>query len=139
MSIAESVVERIEDAGGVLRLNGERIRVRLPEDATHLLDDLRAHKDEILSLLRRRKEIPAMPLGVRLVHWEPKPAPVILTEWSVVTDVDRFIRMTLLGLHWLVSNGRPATGGGAGKDRKIICQQFPLARIDAKPRKSASE
>lgn len=98
MSIAENVVERIEEAGGELRLNGERVRVRLPEDAAHLLDELRAHKDEVLSLLRRRKEIPAMPLGVRLVHWEPKPAPVILTRWSVVTDVDRFIRMTLLEL-----------------------------------------
>ncbi len=98
MSIAASVVERIEDAGGVLGLTGERIRVRLPEDAAHLIDELRAHKDEVLSLLRTRSEIPAMPFGVRLVSWEPKPAPVILTQWSVVTDVDRFIRMTLLEL-----------------------------------------
>jgi hypothetical protein len=95
MSVADSIVERIECAGGVLAVKGERIRVRLPEDAAHLLEELRAHKDEVLSLLRRREEIPAMPRGVRLVHWEPKPAPVILTHCTVVTDVDRFIRMTL--------------------------------------------
>ena len=107
MSVAESVVERIEGVGGVLALNGERIRVRLPEDSAHLLEELRAHKNEVLSLLRRREEIPAMPPGVGLVHWEPKSAPVILTHYSVVTDVDRFIRMTLLelnaavaGKHW---------------------------------------
>ena len=39
-----------------------------------------------------------MPPGVRLVHWEPKPAPVVLTQYTVVTDVDQFIRMTLLEL-----------------------------------------
>jgi hypothetical protein len=95
MNVAESVVERIEGAGGVLAVNGERIRVRLPEDAAHLLEELRANKDEVLSLLRRREEIPAMPPAVRLVRWEPKPAPVILTHNSVVTDVPRFISMTL--------------------------------------------
>src|SRR5208282_1453221 len=98
MNVAGSVVERIEGAGGVLAVNGERIRVRLPEDAAHLLQELRAHKDAVLFLLKRRKEIPAMPPGVRLMHWEPKPAPVILTHYAVVTDVPRYISMTLLEL-----------------------------------------
>jgi hypothetical protein len=98
MSVAKSVVERIEGAGGELGLIGERIRVRLPEDAVHLLDELRVHKDEVLALLRRRGTIPAMPPGVGLVHWQPKSAPVNLTQFSVVTEVDRFIRMTLLEL-----------------------------------------
>lgn len=110
MSVAQGVVERIEGAGGELGLHGERIRVRLPEDAIHLLDDLRAHKDEVLSLLRRREEIPAMPPGVRLVHWEPKPAPVVLTQWSVVTDVDRFIRVTLLELKAALAGKRWQSG-----------------------------
>jgi len=98
MNVAESVVERIEGEGGALAVNGEQIRVRLPEDAAHLLQELRAHKDEVLSLLRRREEIPKMPPGVRLVLWEPKPAPVILTHYAVVTDVSRFISMALLEL-----------------------------------------
>jgi len=79
-------------------VNGERIRVRLPEDAAHLLEELRAHKGEVLSLLRRREESPEMPPGVRLVRWEPKSGPVILTHYAVVTDVSRFISMTLLEL-----------------------------------------
>jgi hypothetical protein len=116
MSTAVSVVERIEDAGGVLRLNGERIHVRLPEDAVHLLDELRAHRDEVLSLLRRRKEIPAMPLGVRPVDWDPKPAPVILTQWSVVTDVDRFIRMTLLELKAALAGKQWQAGHWSARD-----------------------
>ncbi len=41
------------------------------------------------------ERIPPMPQGVRLVRWEPKPAPVLLTTASVVTDVDQFIRATL--------------------------------------------
>jgi hypothetical protein len=98
MNVAESVVERIEGAGGELAVNGEWIHARLPEDAAHLLEELRAHKDEVLSLLRRREEIPAMPQGVRLMRWEPKPAPVILAHFAVVTDVSRFISMTLLEL-----------------------------------------
>jgi len=39
-----------------------------------------------------------MPPGVRLVRWEPKSGPVILTHYAVVTDVSRFISMTLLEL-----------------------------------------
>lgn len=110
MNVGESVVERIEGAGGVLAVNGERIRVRLPEDAAHLLEELRAHKDEVLSLLRRREEIPAMPPGVRLVRWEPKPAPVILTHYAVVTDVSRFISMTLLELKAALAGKRWQAG-----------------------------
>jgi hypothetical protein len=55
MSVAESVVERIEGAGGLLSLNGEHIRYRLPGDAAHLLGELRAHKAEVLLLLKRRE------------------------------------------------------------------------------------
>lgn len=94
----------------MLAVNGERIRVRLPEDAAHLLEELRAHKDEVLSLLRRREEIPAMPPGVRLVRWEPKPAPVILTHDAVVTDVSRFISMTLLELKAALAGKRWQAG-----------------------------
>jgi hypothetical protein len=110
------LIEQVEIAGGVLALNGERIHVRLPEDAAYLLDELRAHKDEVLSLLRRREEIPAMPPGVRLVNWEPKPAPVILTQYSVVTDLDRFIRMTLLELNAALAGKRWQSGHWSVRD-----------------------
>ena len=48
MNVASNIVERIEGAGGTLTVNGERIRVRLPEDANHLVEELRAHQVEAL-------------------------------------------------------------------------------------------
>ena len=99
MSRALEIVSEIEALGGCLSLDGDdAIRYRVPEDAAHFLNELRTQKDEALLLLRKRKEIPSVPAGVRLLHWEPKPAPVVLTQSSVVTDVDRFIRMTLMEL-----------------------------------------
>jgi hypothetical protein len=115
MTCAE-LIEQVEVAGGVLALNGERIRIRLPEDAAHLLDELRTRKNEVLLLLRRRAQIPAMPPGVRLAHWEPKPAPVVLTQYSVVTDVDRFIRMTLLELKAALAGKRWQAGHRSVRD-----------------------
>lgn len=111
MNAAESVVERVESLGGVLAVRGERIRVRLPEDATYLIEELREHKEEVLSLLRRREDIPEMPFGVDLLRWHPKSAPVVLTRYSIVTDVPKFIsttlyelRAALAGSRWLAGN-----------------------------------
>jgi hypothetical protein len=109
MTCAE-LIEHVEMAGGMLVLNGERIRVHLPEEAAHLLEELRAHKDEVLSLLRGREKLPSMPPGVRLLHWEPKPAPVILAPYLVVTGVDRFVRMTLIELKAALA-GKPWQSG----------------------------
>ena len=95
MTVAENVVERVEGAGGILLLNGKRIRVRLPEDAAHLLEELRAHKSEVISLLRSRGEIPAMPPGVRLKRWNLKQPPVAIETRAVVTDTALFARTTL--------------------------------------------
>ncbi|MEQ1472375.1 MAG: hypothetical protein ABLQ96_01070 [Candidatus Acidiferrum sp.] len=95
MTIAEDVVERIEGAGGALRLSGDRIRVRLPEDALHLLDSLRTHKDEVLSFLRHRDETPSMPCGVRLIEWKLKEPPIAIETCSIVTDPAVFARSTL--------------------------------------------
>jgi hypothetical protein len=70
----------------------------------------------VLALLRRREEIPLMPSGVRMVDWEPKPAPVVLTQFSVVTDVDRFIRMTLLELKAALGGKRWQAGHWSVRD-----------------------
>jgi len=56
------------------------------------MEELRKHKAELIAELARR---PAMPAGVRLVRWEPKTAPVQLSQCSTVTDTEKFIRMTL--------------------------------------------
>lgn len=111
MRSAEQAIERIEAAGGVLRVDGEHIRCNVPEDATDLLTDLRLHKSEVLTLLRERAAVPSMPKGVHLVRWEPKPAPIAITQVEIVTDVPRFVTMTLLelkaalrGKRWLAGN-----------------------------------
>jgi hypothetical protein len=97
MMFAEQLIESIEAVGGMLTVRGDRIRCRLPEDAAHLLDDLKAHKGEVIVCLKKR-DIPPMPEGVRLLEWNPKPAPVLLTTASLVADVDEFIADTLTQL-----------------------------------------
>ena len=57
-----------------------------------------------------------MPSGVRLVDWEPKPAPVVLSQFSVVTDVDRFIRMTLLELKAALADKRWQSGHRSARE-----------------------
>jgi len=114
-------LDEIEAAGIALRLDGEKVRISYPdeerrEELARRIAFLRAHKDQVLSLLRRREEIPLMPSGVRLVDWEPKPAPVVLTQVSVVTDVDRFIRMTLLELKAALAGKRWQAGHWSVRD-----------------------
>lgn len=106
MTSAETVVKQIEEVGGVLTLSGNKIRVRLPEDETHLLDELRAQRDSVVLLLRSREEIPLMPEGVRLMRWELKSPPVMLTHIAVVTEVHRFVSMTLIELKSAIA-GKP--------------------------------
>jgi hypothetical protein len=107
MQTAELIV-RVSAAGGQLWLEDGKVRARLPESLRPMLDALRAHRSEIAELLAQR---PAMPAGVRLIRWEPKAAPVRLSEWSTVTDVDLFMRSTLMqleaaleGLTWQSGN-----------------------------------
>lgn len=105
---AAQVVENIEAMGGLLALDGERIRYEVPAAAAPLLNDLRDHRDAVIEFLRSRSVTPAMPEGVRLVKWEPKAPPVVLTRWSVVIDTPSFIsstlrelRAALAGKNWL--------------------------------------
>lgn len=103
MTTAEEVIERIEAAGGVLTLHGERIHCRLPENAIHLVEELRVRRDEAIAVLRQRATVPKMPPGVRLLRWEPKEPPVMLERWAVVTDVIGFVRSTLRQLEHALS------------------------------------
>jgi hypothetical protein len=107
------IVSRLEQSGGTLVLDGDRIRYSVPsEDAEvrALLVELRKHREKVRAFLQERAVIPAMPPGVRLVGWEPKPAPVMLTHYAVVTDVGRFIRMTLLELRAALAGKRWQAG-----------------------------
>ena len=115
MTIADVVIE-VEAAGAAFRLDGEKIRVLYPDDErrkelAEQIALLREQRAEVAAYLKSRSAIPPIPEGVRLIRWEPKPAPVILTHWAVVSDVVRFVHMTMLelkaalaGKRWLAGN-----------------------------------
>jgi hypothetical protein len=95
MTAVEGLIERVEAAGGVLTVHGERIRCRLPEEASPLIEELRARREEVLLALSQRSPIPPMPRGLRLVRWNLKDTPVRLDCCSVVTDTARFAETTV--------------------------------------------
>jgi hypothetical protein len=106
--VAAEIIETITRKGGRIWLEEDKVRAHLPETLRPLVGVIHSHKAELIAELARR---PAMPAGVRLVSWSPREAPVQLSECSIVTDVDKFIRSTLRqvearlhGEHWLVGN-----------------------------------
>ena|ERR1700674_3296316 len=108
---AEQVIQNIEAVGGLLTVDGKRIRYEVPVEASRLLPDLRTHRDAVLDLLQAREAIPPMPKGVRLTKWEPKTPPIVLTHYAVVIDTHIFVKSTLLELDaalagkcWLAGN-----------------------------------
>lgn len=55
---APELVRRIEEVGGTLSLNGDRIRYELPEDAAPMIEVLRRHRTEVIQVLREREPLP---------------------------------------------------------------------------------
>jgi hypothetical protein len=49
---AATLVEAVKKAGGVLALDGDRLRFKLPNSAAHLIERLRLQKAELVALLR---------------------------------------------------------------------------------------
>ena len=61
------MVSRLEQGGGTLMLEGDRIRYRVPSgdsDVRNLLNELRIHREELRSLLQERKEKSSWPPGI---------------------------------------------------------------------------
>lgn len=56
---APELIHRIESAGGVLTLRGDRIRYELPEDAASMVEVLRQHRTEVIQVLRERERTEA--------------------------------------------------------------------------------
>jgi hypothetical protein len=108
---APELIQHIEEIGGVLKLNGDRVRYELPEDAETLLPELRRLRDDVHAFLRERSSIPPLPNRVLVVDWHPKQPPVALTRFSIVGDVHSFIlaslgdlEAALAGREWLAGN-----------------------------------
>jgi len=104
------LLQAIEQIGGSLAIEGDRVRGWLPEEARGLLPELRARRDEIYRILAKR-QVPVPPSGVRILRWKLLVSPVVLTEYSVVNDADKFARHTLVqlghalrGRNWLAGN-----------------------------------
>jgi hypothetical protein len=64
----------------------------------------------------KREEPPVMPIGVRMLRWEPKSAPVVLEHYAVVTNVRRFVLMTLLELKAALAGKRWQAGHRAPRE-----------------------
>jgi hypothetical protein len=92
---AEIILAAVRETGGQIWVEAGNLKYRLPAEKSDLIPMMRELKSEILELLSER---PAMPAGVRLVHWEPKADPIELPQGSVVTDVEKFIGTTLAQL-----------------------------------------
>ena len=95
---AAELLEQVEKAGGVLIVNGDRLRYRFPEEVEPLRPQLKTHRDEVYRLVSERQNAPSPPVGVRGLEWKLLMPPVVLTEYSVVNDVDKFARFTLAQL-----------------------------------------
>ena len=92
---AEEIIHQITSSGGQIWVEGDKVRARLPERLRPLVSVIHSLKPELIAELGRR---PQMPAGVRLVSWQPKAAPVRLSECSTVTNVEKFISVTLVQL-----------------------------------------
>ena len=108
MSPAQTLLDEMSQRGVTIRVDGETLRLK-PREALDddLLSRIKEHKPEIIRVLAA---IPPMPEGVRLIRWEPKPAPVILTHYAVVTEVPRFVNATLMELKAALAGQRWLAG-----------------------------
>jgi hypothetical protein len=132
MTPAHDVIDRIEAAGGVLTLQGDRIRCRLPEDACLLLDELRARRDEVFGLLRQRADMPNVPKGVRLLQWKLKDPPLLLESFAVVTDSALFARATLEQLRVVINNPKRWVGWSPAQLLERLAKVGVLVEPDGK-------
>jgi hypothetical protein len=114
------LIQAVRERGGRFLLDGDRLGVSPRTAGEPFAQQIRERKREIADALKaeivevfRVGELLAVPLGVRIVSWNPKTAPVRLSVCSTVTDVDKFIRTTLAQLAVRLS-GKGWLDGGWG-------------------------
>jgi hypothetical protein len=52
---ALELIQAVETSGGTLAVNGDKLRCSIPREASHLIDALRAHKPEVITILQKRE------------------------------------------------------------------------------------
>ncbi len=92
------ILSEVESAGVRLKLDGDKVKIVYPEERQreHLANQvafLRAHRDEVANWIKSRA--PAIPAGVRLLHWNLKGAPIEIESCAIVVDPSLFARTTL--------------------------------------------
>ena len=109
MSLTQAILDEMSQRGVTARVDGATVRLK-PREALDddLLARIKEHKPEIIRALAA---IPPMPEGVRLVNWEPKPAPVAIDVCSVVVDVPKFVQGELRALDSRLNNPWTIHGG----------------------------
>jgi hypothetical protein len=51
---AAELIDSVKRAGGVLELDGDKLRCQLPKDAIHFADLLREHKRKLIDIVKAR-------------------------------------------------------------------------------------
>lgn len=127
MNVEEAILQ-LRACGATLELDGTFIRVKFPMNhrtppaVETALETLKCHKEEALSLLRGRSVALCMdisrpsapfnlPLGTRILSYEPRKAPVLIDTASVVVDVEKFIKSELHELEARLYSPVQITGG----------------------------
>jgi hypothetical protein len=108
MRTIASPIDRLRELGGELRLEGDKIRYRIPatQEAREVITAIRRDRDAVIAMLRDSGSKPptleeveaALPVGVRLVSYQPKEAPFAVVPVSVVTNAGIFYRTHLRDL-----------------------------------------
>lgn len=106
--MSASLIDRIRELGGELRLNGGKIHYRIPStpEADEIISEIRKDREAIIALLRDRESKPpslsevraALPATVRVVSYHPKQAPFAVAPVSVVTNTGKFFQAYLRDL-----------------------------------------
>ncbi len=106
---AFDVLDRLAELGCAVRVEGEKLKVRGPNvpEVPPLVSELRARREEAISILREQQGKPptpeevkaTLPPGVRMVSYQPKEAPFAVAPVSIVTDAGRFFRAYLRDLN----------------------------------------
>ncbi len=117
-------IAALEAVGGSVRLQGDELRVKYPEDKRDfvgpILEYLKAQRDEVKRLVQEclsgtqaPRKCPPLPRGVRLVRYSPKSPPVAVDVCSIVTNVERFIMSHLWELDARLHNPVQIRAGGS--------------------------